>query len=97
MIKDPQAGDYFTIGEEEHFLLTQFDGEQSAQTIRDRFAERFGQPLEAEELDEFLAAARKQGLLRTEETLETTGVAPKATPAGVAGADAAHPRRRRVS
>jgi hypothetical protein len=26
VIKDPQAGDYFTIGEEEHFLLTQSMG-----------------------------------------------------------------------
>ena len=58
VIKDPRAGDYFTIGEQEHFLLTQCDGRQSAEAIRDRFAERFGLPLEAEELDEFLAAAR---------------------------------------
>ncbi len=26
VIKDPRAGDCFTIGEEEHFLLTQYDG-----------------------------------------------------------------------
>src|ERR1700739_4374809 len=54
VIKDSRGGNYFTIGEQEHFLLTQFDGEQSAEVIRARFAERFGQPLEPEELDEFL-------------------------------------------
>jgi multidrug efflux pump subunit AcrA (membrane-fusion protein) len=97
VIKNPRAGDYFNIGEEEHFLLTQCDGEQSAESIRARFAERFGQPLEAEELDEFLGTARKHGLLRVEEASDTTILASRATPTELSKADGSRPRRRRVS
>jgi multidrug efflux pump subunit AcrA (membrane-fusion protein) len=97
VIKDPRAGDYFTVGEEEHFLLTQCDGQQSAEAIRARFAERFGQPLEPEELDEFLDAARKQGLLRAEEAPNTPVLASGATRKGLLGADGYRPGRRRVS
>jgi multidrug efflux pump subunit AcrA (membrane-fusion protein) len=97
VIKDPRAGDYFNIGEEEYFLLTQCDGEQSAASIRARFAERFGQPLDPEELDEFLGAARKQGLLRTGAPPDTATPPPGASRAGPPGADGARPRRRRVS
>src|SRR6516164_7636850 len=94
VIKDPQAGDYFTIGEEEHFLLTQCDGKQSAESIRARFVERFGQPLEAEALDEFLGAARKQGLLQAEEARDAASLAPGATQTGLVGADGSRPGRR---
>jgi multidrug resistance efflux pump len=97
VIKDPRAGDYFTIGAEEHFLLTQCDGEQSAESIRARFAERFGQPLDPEELDEFLGAAQKQGLLRAEEASDTTRIAPRESEGVLPGADGSQPRRRRVS
>ena len=97
VIKDPRAGDYFTIGEEEHFLLTQCDGQQSAEVIRDRFAERFGQPLEAEELAEFLGTARKQGLLQAEEARDAASLAPGATQTRLPGADGSRPGRRRVS
>jgi multidrug efflux pump subunit AcrA (membrane-fusion protein) len=97
VIKDPRAGDYYTIGEEEHFLLAQCDGEQSAETIRARFAERFGQPLEAEELDEFLGTARTQGLLRAEEVPHTASPAPGAIQTRFRGADGSRSRRRRVS
>ena len=97
VIKDPRAGDYFTVGEEEHFLLTQCDGKQSAEAIRDRFAERFGQPLEAEELVEFLRTAQKQGLLQAGEALDAPPRAPRATQTGRPGADRSAPGRRRVS
>ena len=75
VIKDPRAGEYFTIGEQEHFLLTQCDGRQSAEAIRARFVERFGQSLEAGELDEFLGTARKQGLLQAEEARDAASLA----------------------
>ena len=97
VIKDPRAGDYYTIGEQEHFLLTQCDGKQSTESIRARFTERFGQPLEAEELDEFLSTARKQGLLRTGAALDATSLAPRATQTGLPGADGSRLSRRRVS
>jgi RNA polymerase sigma factor (TIGR02999 family) len=45
VVKDPRGGAYYHLGEEEHFLLTQFDGRRDAEAIRAAFAERFGQPL----------------------------------------------------
>jgi multidrug resistance efflux pump len=97
VVKDPRAGAYFTIGAEEHFLLTQFDGRQSAPSIRDRFAERFGQALGPEEFDEFLDAAREQGLLRAGEGPDAAGLAHPARPTGLSGADGPGPGRHRVS
>src|SRR6516165_5248640 len=97
VIKGPRADDYFAVGVEEYFLLTQCDGVQSAEVIRDRFTDRFGQTLEPAELDEFLAAARKQGLLRAEEAPGTTVPASRATQNGLAGVVGPQPRRRRVA
>jgi multidrug efflux pump subunit AcrA (membrane-fusion protein) len=64
VVKDPRSGAYYHLGEEEHFLLTQLDGRQDADAVRDAFAARFGQPLDEEELHEFLDMARAQGFLR---------------------------------
>jgi putative peptide zinc metalloprotease protein len=64
VVKDPGSGAYYQLGEEEHFLLTQLDGRQDAETIRTAFAERFGQPLDDEGLSEFLAMASAGGLLQ---------------------------------
>jgi putative peptide zinc metalloprotease protein len=64
VVKDPRTGAYYHLGEQEHFLLTQCDGRQDAAAIRAAFAERFGQPLADEELQEFLDMARAQGFLR---------------------------------
>jgi len=66
VVKDPDARTYFQIGEEEHFLLTHLDGNQSAEAISAAFARRFGQTLAREELDEFLGAAQSQGFLQGE-------------------------------
>jgi putative peptide zinc metalloprotease protein len=66
VVKDPRSGAYYYLGDEEHFLLTQLDGARDASTIRAAFAERFGQPLSDEELQEFLDMARAQGLLQSE-------------------------------
>src|SRR5262245_23877775 len=63
MVKDPRTGAYYHIGEQEHFLLMQLDGTHSAQAIAAGFADRFGQTLVPEELDEFVALARAQGFL----------------------------------
>jgi multidrug efflux pump subunit AcrA (membrane-fusion protein) len=62
-VKDPHSGEFFHVGEQEHFLLTQLDGERSGATIRAVFEERFGQPLSEEELHEFLVLAAEQGLV----------------------------------
>jgi multidrug efflux pump subunit AcrA (membrane-fusion protein) len=97
VIKDPRADDYFAVGVEEYFLLTQCDGGQSAEVIRDRFTDRFGQTLQPDELDEFLAAARKQGLLRAEEDTDITVPVPRATRNGLPGVVGFQPRPRRVA
>jgi multidrug efflux pump subunit AcrA (membrane-fusion protein) len=64
VVKDPGTGSYYHLGAEEHFLLTQLDGQRDPDAIRVAFAERFGQPLSEEELQEFLQAAQGQGLLQ---------------------------------
>jgi putative peptide zinc metalloprotease protein len=63
VVKDPHTGAYFHLGEEEHFLLTQLDGQQDTETICAAFALRFGQPLTGEDLQEFLEMAEARGLL----------------------------------
>ncbi len=68
VVKDPHSGAYFELGEEEHFLLQQLDGEQDAGDVCRAFGERFGEPLSADDLDGFVAMAAKQGLLRDGET-----------------------------
>jgi len=66
VVKDPRVSSYFQIGEEECFLLSQLDGQQSAVGICAAFAVRFGEALAPEELDEFLTTARAQGFLTAE-------------------------------
>ncbi|MBI3839281.1 MAG: HlyD family efflux transporter periplasmic adaptor subunit [Planctomycetia bacterium] len=63
VVKDPRAGDYYSIGSEEYFLLTQLNGVASAETICGTFAERFDQPLAPKELEEFLDLAQSRGFL----------------------------------
>src|SRR5262245_2579151 len=66
VVKDPRTGTYYHLGEEEHFLLMQLDGQRKAEAIRAAFAERFGQSLAGTELQEFLDMARVQGFLQTD-------------------------------
>jgi hypothetical protein len=63
VVKDPSRRDYFELGEEEHFLLTQLDGERDADAVCDAFETQFGEPLTADDLDGFIEMAREQGLL----------------------------------
>jgi putative peptide zinc metalloprotease protein len=63
VVKDPGTGAYFQLGPQEYFLLTLLDGRRDAGAARDAFEGRFGQPLSADELDEFVAGVREQGLL----------------------------------
>jgi multidrug efflux pump subunit AcrA (membrane-fusion protein) len=64
VVKAPARGDYFELGDEEHFLLTQLDGKRDARAIRSAFNEQFGEPLSQEDLDEFVKLARAQGFLQ---------------------------------
>jgi len=71
VMKDPRAGGYFHIGEQEFFLLNQLDGIRSAEAICTAFAERFEQPLSREELEEFVGIAQQRGLLEQGAGLES--------------------------
>ena len=64
VVKDPGTGAYYHLGEEEHFLLSEFDGLQDREGIRGSFAARFGQPLADEELQEFVDLAIERGFLQ---------------------------------
>jgi hypothetical protein len=64
VVKDPQTGAYFQLGEEEHFLLGRLDGRQTAVQVGAAFVERFAAPLSDRDLEEFVGELREQGLLR---------------------------------
>jgi multidrug efflux pump subunit AcrA (membrane-fusion protein) len=64
VVKDPRSGEFFQLGEAEHFLLTQLDGTRTAETVRAAYAARFGEPLSEEDLDDLVEQARSQGLLQ---------------------------------
>ena len=67
VVKLPGTHDYFHLGEEEHFLLTQLDGERDAEAVCAAFEARFGEPLSEEDLDGFVETAREQRLLENAE------------------------------
>src|SRR5262245_7903280 len=71
VVKDPRTGEYFYLGEQEHFLLSQFDGEQSPEATRAAFEARFGEPLSEEDLNGFWELAEARGFLEPGETQET--------------------------
>lgn len=64
VVKDPQGGTYFTIGEQEHYLLELLDGERTEVAICAAFESRFGGTLTLEDLRDFLALAESRALLR---------------------------------
>ena len=70
VVKHPGTGDYFEIGEQEHFLLTSLDAATDRGTLSTKFESRFGEPLAGDDFDDFVDLAREQGLL-VEETSET--------------------------
>jgi multidrug efflux pump subunit AcrA (membrane-fusion protein) len=63
VVKEPRSGSYYHLGEEEHFLLMQLRGDRAFEAVAAAFADRFGQPLKADDFDDFLTQARAQGLL----------------------------------
>src|SRR5262249_33964161 len=66
VVKDPRRGEFFQLGAKEHFLLMQLEGERTAETISAAYAERLGERLSEEELDEFIVVVRSQGFLQDE-------------------------------
>jgi hypothetical protein len=66
LVRDRRAGESFTLGPQEHFLLARLDGSRTAEDLRAAFAVRFGEPLTQEELEDFLQLARDRGFLQSE-------------------------------
>ncbi len=66
VVKDPETGRYFQLGQHESFLLTQLDGQQTSDAICKEFATRFGEPFSPDDLSGFLTLAEAQGLLAPE-------------------------------
>src|SRR5262245_29797418 len=67
VVKNPRTGEYFSLGPIEHFLLTQLDGKQTAETVAGDFKRQFGEPLSETDLEEFVELARTQGFLQSAE------------------------------
>jgi hypothetical protein len=68
LVRNRGEGEAFQLGPEEHFLLAGLDGTRTAEGLRTAFAERFGEPLTAEELQEFVHLAGERGLLQPDGT-----------------------------
>jgi len=66
VIKDPVAERFFRFKEIEHFIAQQLDGATSAETVRQRVQERFGNSPSPENLEQFINRLRGLGLVTTE-------------------------------
>jgi hypothetical protein len=67
LVRDRRAGESFTLGPQEHFLLARLDGTRTDDDLRAAFAARFGEPLTEEELEDFLRLAHDRGFLQSED------------------------------
>jgi multidrug efflux pump subunit AcrA (membrane-fusion protein) len=67
VVKDPRTGEFYSLGRAEHFLLMQFDGEQTAESIAAAYERQFGEPLSETDLQEFLELAQTNGFLERPE------------------------------
>lgn len=64
VVKDPVTEAYFQLGEQEWFLLSQFDSQATTATVLDAFQRQFDEALSTEDLDEFVEMASKRHLLK---------------------------------
>jgi putative peptide zinc metalloprotease protein len=69
VVKHARTGEYFHVGPQEAFLLEQFDGQQTSADVCRLFEDRFGQPLPAADLEQFVALAAARGLLAAPERM----------------------------
>src|SRR5690242_5704279 len=81
VVKDPRTGSFFNLGQQELFLLDRLDGKETADSLREAFADEFGEPLSAAELDEFLELVERLGFVPP---LEETGTTVDDKPPGAA-------------
>jgi putative peptide zinc metalloprotease protein len=63
VIKDGLRAQFYRLGEAEHFILTQLDGETPLDVVRQRTETQFGAQLSEEALAAFVARLEKGGLL----------------------------------
>jgi putative peptide zinc metalloprotease protein len=68
VVKDPATGRFFRLKEPEYFIGKQLDGATPVDVIRQRVEERYGAPLSAEGLEQFIEKLRRLGLLESEGT-----------------------------
>jgi multidrug efflux pump subunit AcrA (membrane-fusion protein) len=64
MVQHPENHSVFEFGQEEYFLFSRLDGRSTIEQVRAQYAERFGQPLAAEELETFVRQLGDQDLLQ---------------------------------
>ncbi|HVK07439.1 MAG TPA: HlyD family efflux transporter periplasmic adaptor subunit [Gemmataceae bacterium] len=81
VVKDPRSGKYFQIGTQEHFLLSQLDGERTPREVCQAFEKRFGSALTEKELDGFVDLATAQGLVPIAEPEPAPRAEPEPRPA----------------
>ena len=83
VVKNLRTTEYFTLGQQEHFLLGRLDGKQTAEMICDDFEQCFDEPLSRGDLEDFLELARNRGFLQPVELpapLETSPEADQPAP-----------------
>src|SRR5213083_415021 len=64
--KEPGSGNFFRLGEAEHFIVQQFDGKTPIDIVRKRVGEKFEAELSTETLDAFIAQLQKRDLLESQ-------------------------------
>jgi len=77
-VKDPLRGTYFRLREPEHWLIHQLDGVTSYADLAERFREKYGFELKAENVEQFVDALEKLYFLensRSEQILSRTSIA----------------------
>lgn len=79
VVKRAASREYFSVGPQEAFLLSHFDGSYSADEICTAFRQHFGTPLSDSDLDEFIAAVRPMGLFADPDTSDGSQSTPSAS------------------
>lgn len=94
VVKDPRTGDFFRIGEQEHFLLSQFDGERTIENVRGAFEKEFAEPLSDEDVAEFLEVLHSHGFLQPSADERRSEVSDQPAAGRPSGSSSAAPSRR---
>lgn len=81
VVKDPLAGTYFKLGEQEHFLLMLLDGLRDEAAICAAFKAQFGEELSVDDLRGFVDMVDGRGLLQSASGAVTASRVRKATDA----------------